>query len=100
MINLLNTFLDKTILREFVKNSLPNLAILLPLLCVKLLLNNSLFLKQFILIKEIIIANLGTLFFTNSLTEKKRGHSKIIFPARAMSYKLEPSFPSNQNLDK
>ena len=53
--------------REFVKNNLPNLAILIPLLCVKLLLNNSLFLKQFVLIKEIIIANLDTLFFTNSL---------------------------------
>ena len=56
-------------IREFVKNNLPNLAILLPLLCVKLLLNNSLFLKQFVLIKEIIIANLGTLFFTNSLKQ-------------------------------
>ena len=57
----------KYLFRDKVKNKLPNLTILFPLLCVKFLLNSSLFLKKFALIKENIIANLGSLFFTLSL---------------------------------
>ncbi len=57
----------KYLFRDKVKNKLPNLTILFPLLCVKFLLISSLFLNQFALIKENIIANLGSLFFTLSL---------------------------------
>ncbi len=59
----------KYLFRDKVKNKLPNLTILFPLLCVKFLLNSSLFLNQFALIKENIIANLGSLFFTLSLIQ-------------------------------
>jgi uncharacterized protein (TIGR00730 family) len=54
-------------LRDEVKNKLPNLTILFPLLCVKSFLYNPLYRKEFVLIKENIIANLGSLFFTSSL---------------------------------
>jgi hypothetical protein len=57
------------LLRDKVKNKLPNLTILFPLLCVKSFLDNPLFLKEFALIKENIIVNLGSLFFTLSLNE-------------------------------
>ncbi len=50
-------------IRRKTKNNVPNLVILFPLLCSKFSLNNLLFLKKFILIKENIITNLGTLFF-------------------------------------
>jgi hypothetical protein len=58
--------LAKLQIRRNTKNNLPNLAILFPLLCSKFHLNpehSGLFLKKFILIKENIMANLGTLFF-------------------------------------
>ncbi len=54
-------------LRRETKNNLPNLTILFPLLIVKSFLNNLLFLKEFVLIKENIMANLGTLFFLSRL---------------------------------
>jgi uncharacterized membrane protein len=48
----------------------PNqLSIFYPLLCVKFLVNNPLFLKKFALIKENIIVNLSSLFFTLSLKQ-------------------------------
>jgi hypothetical protein len=50
-------------LKRKTKNNLPNLVILFPILYGKFFLNNPLFLKKFILIKENIITNLGTLFF-------------------------------------
>jgi hypothetical protein len=56
-------------LRDEVRNKVPILIILFPLLNVKFLLNNSLFLKEFVLIKENIIINMGTLFLTSSLKE-------------------------------
>ena len=49
------------------KNNLPILPILFPLLCVKFLLNRALFFKKFIFSKENIINNMGRLFFTSSL---------------------------------
>jgi hypothetical protein len=57
-----------SIFRRKTKNNLPNLVILFPLLCGKFFLNNLLFLKKFILIKENIITNLGILFFVLRLT--------------------------------
>jgi SprB repeat len=57
----------KLLLRDEVKNNLPNLVILFPLLSVKSFLNNPLFLKEFTLIKENIMINLGRLFFTSSI---------------------------------
>ena len=58
----------KILVRDEVKNNLPILIILFPLLCVEFLLNNPLFLKKFVLIKENININMGRLFFTLSLT--------------------------------
>jgi hypothetical protein len=54
--------------RRKTKNNLPNLVILFPLLYGKFFLNNPLFLKKYILIKENIITNLGTLFFVLRLS--------------------------------
>jgi hypothetical protein len=42
-------------LRDEVKNKLPNLTIIFPLLCIKSFLYNPLYLKEFVLIKENII---------------------------------------------
>ena len=56
------------IIRDKVKNKLPNLTILLILLCVKLPLNNSLFKKNLTRSKGNRMTKLGRIFFVLRLT--------------------------------